>query len=160
MKIASISEIKKELKQLDSEEQLDLIFQLMKFSKENKELLNYILFESIDEENYLQKIKHVIELEFDALDNRSWKTMKKSIQRILKLLKKQVKFSKNTETEIELLLYFCEKMRELKFALNRNPVILNIYIRQINAIDKALLKIHEDLRYDYQEELERAREIV
>ena len=106
MKVASVSGLKKELVQQSKEDLVELLNAFIKYSKENKELLNYLLFEADFEENYIAKIKEEIGEEIDKIDSRSWKTMKKSIQRILRLLKKYIKYSKKAETEIELLLFY------------------------------------------------------
>ena len=160
MKIASVSELKKEFNHLSNEDLIELLNNLVKFNKENKEYVHYLLLESDFEENYIQKIKEEIGNEFKLIDARSWKTMKKSIQRILKLLKKYIKFSKKPQTEIELLLFFCEKLRVYKTAMNRNPVIYNIYVRQVNTINKSIEKLHEDIQFDYREEIEEAMTIL
>lgn len=161
MKIASVSELKKELIIHHSKEDvIELISKLIKYNKENKELLHYLLFEADFEEGYTQKIKEEIGEEFDNLNTRNWKTMKKSIQRILRTIKKHIKYSKVKQTEIELLLYFCQRMRELNIRLDRNPIILNIYKRQINAINKAVFALHEDLQYDYLKEIEIAESVI
>ena len=160
MKTSSVSALKKELFQHSKEDLAELLNMFIKYSKENKELLHYLLFEADFEENYILSIKEEVGLEFDGIDSRSWKTMKKSIQRILRLLKKYIKYSKQPQTEIELLLFFCMRMRALKIPLHRNPIILNIYKRQLNAIDKALLKLHEDLQYDYLHDIEEANAVI
>jgi hypothetical protein len=160
MKVASVSELKKEFNHLSTIELVELLNNLIKFNKENKEYVHYLLLESDFEANYIQKIKDELEVEFKSIDARSWKTMKKSIQRILRVLKKYIKFSKQPQTEIELLLYFCEKLRGFKTALNRNPVIFNMYVRQVNTINKALVKLHEDIQFDYKEEIEIAMSII
>jgi len=160
MKVASVSGLKKELVQQSKEDLVELLNAFIKYSKENKELLNYLLFEADFEENYIAKIKEEIGEEFDKIDSRSWKTMKKSIQRILRLLKKYIKYSKKAETEIELLLFFCKRMNDLRIPLSRNPIILNIYKRQITAMNKALLTLHEDLQYDYREDIENASAVL
>jgi hypothetical protein len=160
MKIASVSVLKKELVHQSKEDLVELLNTFIKYSKENKELLNYLLFEADFEENYIAKIKEEIGEEFDGIDSRSWRTMKKSIQRILRLLKKYIKYSKKAETEIELLLFFCQRMNALRIPLSRNPIILNIYKRQLVAMDKALLTLHEDLQYDFKEGIEKANEVV
>ena len=160
MKVATVSGLKKELIHQSKEELIELLNSFIKYSKENKELLNYLLFEEDFEDNYIAKIKEEIGVEFDKIDSRSWKTMKKSIQRILRLLKKYIKYSKKAQTEIELLLFFCQRMRDLRIPLNRNPIILNIYKRQLNSINKALLTLHEDLQYDYKENIGKANEVV
>ena len=160
MKVASVSGLKKELVHQSKEELIELLNSFIKYSKENKELLNYLLFEEDFEDNYISKIKEEIGEEFDKIDSRSWKTMKKSIQRILRLLKKYIKYSKKAETEIELLVFFCQRMNGLRIPLNRNPIILNIYKRQLVSMNKALLTLHEDLQYDYKEDIEKVSSVV
>ena len=100
MKISSINTIKKELQLLPNEELVELLYKVSKYSKDNKELLHYYLFESDFEDNYIAKIKTEVDDLFSELDTRSWKTMKKSIQNIIRNLKKYIKFSKQPTTEI------------------------------------------------------------
>jgi hypothetical protein len=160
MKSASVSVLKKELNHFSEEELIDLLYQMIKHSKDNKEFLNFLLFEADFEKNYVEKIKVEIGVEFDGLDTRSWKTMKKSIQRIVRTMKKYIKYSREKETEIEILLYFCHRMTTLKFPLDRNPIILNIYKRQLGNIQKSITSLHEDLQYDYQQEVEELEEVL
>ena len=57
MKASSIAQIKKELQFNDKEELIEIVLRLGKYKVENKELLSYLLFESHDEEGYINKIK-------------------------------------------------------------------------------------------------------
>jgi hypothetical protein len=69
-------------------------------------------------------------------------------------LKKTIKYSGKKETEIELLIHFCKNMIALKIRLDRFPVLFNLLNRQFTNIEKAILKIDEDLHADYREEIE------
>ena len=53
MKVASVKDLKIELKQRSNDELIELCLQLSKFKKENKELLTYLLFESDHEDHYI-----------------------------------------------------------------------------------------------------------
>jgi hypothetical protein len=53
MQIASLSEIKKELKEKTNHELTELVLKLTKHKVENKELLAYVLFESADENHFI-----------------------------------------------------------------------------------------------------------
>jgi hypothetical protein len=154
MKIASISQIKKEIGQLPEAELVILLFELAKYNKENKELLNYLLFEADFESNYIQKIKEDLDLQFDEINKSSIRFIKKGLQKIARELKKNIKYSGKKETEIELLIHFCKNMKALKIRLDRFPVLFNLLNRQLTNIEKALLKIDEDLHADYREEIE------
>ena len=54
---------------------------------------------------------------------------------------------------LDILIYFCKKLRKAGVALKANTVLGNIYLRQIIKIKKAIATLHEDLQFDYNEEL-------
>ena len=61
MESASIKEIRQELKEQDSTHLQEIVLRLARYKKENKELLSYLLFDSGDEANYVNKVKAEIE---------------------------------------------------------------------------------------------------
>jgi hypothetical protein len=154
MKIASINQIRKEIGQLPEAELVVLLSELAKYNKENKELLNYLLFEADFESNYIQKIKEDLDLQFQEINKSNIRFIKKGLQKIARELKKTIKYSGKKETEIELLIHFCKNMIALKIRLDRFPVLFNLLNRQFTNIEKAILKIDEDLHADYREEIE------
>lgn len=154
MKPASLTELKKEIAHLTEEELRPLVLSLAKFSKDNKELLHYLLFEADFESNYIEKVKAEIDLQFAALNRSYVHALKKGLQKILRELKKNIKYSGKKQTEAELLIHFCKKMMETRVKLTRYPVLFNMYNRQLINVEKALSKLDEDLQYDYKEDLE------
>ena len=80
--------------------------------------------------------------------------IKKSVRKILRMLKKHARYSNKKETEIELLLYYCYKLKTFKPSISNNVTLTNIYERQIVLIQKIVNGLHEDLQYDYNLELE------
>jgi len=154
MKIASLSEIKRELNERTPEELKAFCLRIAKFRKDNKELLNYLLFEAYDEENYKEVLKNEIEMEFAAMNASSVYLAKKSIRRILRTVTKHIKYSNSKQTAVELLIFFCQKMRELDLPYHKSKVLINLYNRQLHNIQKALSFLDEDLQFDYQSELE------
>ncbi len=155
MNAASISVIKKELKTLPKEELMSICLELGKFKKENKELLSYILFEKENEHRFIIELKAEVEAEFRTINTNSYFYIKKSVRRILRHVKKHIKYSKRKETEIELLIHFCEQLQNIRPSIKNSPTLYNIYKRQLILIEKAILKIHEDLQYDFEESIER-----
>jgi len=155
MKAVTVTVLKKELKNQSQSELIELCLRLSKFKKENKELLTYLLFESSYEEGYIETVKLEIDELFELINTNTYYFIKKSVRKILRTIKKYIRYSKKKETEIELLLYFCEKLRAFKPSINNNTVLKNIYFREIESIKKKLLLLHEDLQYDYNLELER-----
>lgn len=154
MKPAAVKQIKDELKSRDNQQLIELCLSLSKFKKENKELLTYLLFEAEDEQGYIQNVKEEIKEEFSLINLSSYYFMKKSLRKILRNVKKHIRYSKKKETEIELLIYFCYEMRQLSPSIDYNITLSNIFNRQLDMIKKKMLLVHEDLRYDYELELE------
>lgn len=154
MKAATLKEIKTELNHRSSQELLALCLRLSKFKKENKELLTYLLFESSDEEGFIQSIKSKMDAEFETINTKTFFYIKKSVRKILRELKKFIRYSQNKETEVELLLYFCEKLKDFKPSIKRNTTLSHLYTRQLEYISKKITTLHEDLQYDYKLELD------
>jgi len=153
MKAATIKEIKTELKTLHPDRLRDLCLHMAKFRKENKELLTYLLFEAQDEKLYVKEIKSQIDELFKVLPIGNSYHAKKSIRKILRNTKKYIKYSGSKQTEVELLIYFCQKLRKSGISLPVNTTLGNMYLRQFQKIKKTIATLHEDLQFDYSEEL-------
>ncbi len=153
MKAATVAQIKKELKFRSSDELEALCLRLSRFKKENKELLTYLLFEADNEEAYVGQVKEFIEDRFSEINTASFYYVKKSIRKILRETKKYIRYSSVKETEVELLLFFCDTMRNFKPSMARNTAMVNLYHRQLLLIEKKIATLHEDLQYDYTLEL-------
>ncbi len=155
MKSASVKEIKTELSQRSHQELMELCLRLSRFKKENKELLTYLLFESTDEEEYIHNVKNEINEQFEIINTASYHYIKKSVRKILRTIKKYIRYSKNKETEIELLIHFCKKLKNFNPYLQKSTVLQSILNREIVGVKKKLLGLHEDLQYDYELELQK-----
>lgn len=149
MKAVSVVAIRKELKHKSSKELAEICLCLSRFKKENKELITYLLFEADSEAGYIETVKREIDNQFDLINTTSYFYIKKSVRKILRNTKKYIRYSLNKETEVELLLYFCKKLKVMKPSISRNTTLTNIYIRNIEATAKKVLALHEDLQYDY-----------
>jgi len=157
MKIESIVTIKKELQHLPNEDLLALCLRLGKFKKENKALLTYLLFEAHDEDGYVSSVKSTLDELFDGMNTDSYFYMKKTIRKILRQIRTYSRYSSKKSTEVELLLYFCERLNELRPSIHRNRTLSNLYERQIISIKKKITGLHEDLQYDYSMQLNELR---
>jgi len=154
MKAVTVKKIKDELAHKSSFELIELCLRLSKFKKENKELLTYLLFESGNEEGYIESVKEQIDTLFEQINTKSYFYIRKSTRKILTLTKKFIRYSQNKETEVELLLYFCTKLKKFTPSIKKSPRLINTYDRQILLIKKGIATLHEDLQYDYQIELD------
>jgi hypothetical protein len=150
---ASLSELKKELQTLPPAKVLELCMHLAKYKKENKELLNYLLFESYDVEAYIKDNKIQIEEQFETVNKSSLYLAKKTIRKILRNTNKYIKYSGSKQVEVELLVFFCKTLKNSGIAMHSSTALMNIYERQLLKINKALATLHEDLQHDYLEEL-------
>ena len=153
MKAVTIKQIKDELTHKSASELKELCLHLSRFKKENKELLTYLLFESHDEDRYIQSIKDQMDVQFSEINTNSFFYIRKSARKILSLTKKFIRYSKKKETETELLLYFCRKLKDFKPSIARSQRLQNVFDSQVRLIKKAIDKLHEDLQYDYELEL-------
>ena len=155
MKPASVKEIKQELGHLNNQELMDICLRLSKFKKENKELLTYLLFQSSDEAAFVEAVKQQMDEQFEQMNRNNFYYIKKSTRKILRMLKKYAKYSAKKETEVELLLYFCEHLFSFSPSVKRDKALRNLYERQILQVKKIVSSLHEDLQYDYEVELQR-----
>jgi len=149
MKAVSVVTIRKELKHLSSDELAELCLRLSRFKKENKELLTYLLFESHDEAGYIESVKTYMDEEFERINRASYFYIRKSVRKILRNVKKYVRYSQKKETEVELLLYFCKLLKDFKPSIKRSTQLHNMYNRQLLLAKKIISGLHEDLQYDY-----------
>ncbi len=155
MDSVSLNAIKKELSFLPPEQLAELCLRLSRYKRENKELLSYLLFEAHDEAAFINKVKADMDEQYGALTKGNLYLIKKSLRKILKSANKYIKFSGNKQTEVELLLYFTLKMKTAGYSDTSNTLLTNLYHQQLIKINKAIEKLHEDLQFDYQRELEK-----
>ena len=149
MKAVPLKDIKKELNTLSTSEIQDLCLRLSRFKKENKELLTYLLFESHDESGYIESVKNYVDEQFELINTKSYFYIRKSVRKILTNIKKYVRYSQKKETEVELLLYFCKKLKHFSPSIKYSTQLQNSYNRQILLAKKGIATMHEDLQYDF-----------
>jgi len=153
MKAATINELQKELATLPPKRVLEISVRLAKYKKENKELLTYLLFEAHDEEAYVQKIKEETELQFREMNQSNLYLAKKSIRKILRTVNKFIRYSGSKETEVEVRIHYCSQLKNSGIPFRESQVLLNLFNNQLKKIEAVLSGMHEDLQYDYLENL-------
>ena len=152
MTTASLSELRRALKNVPSGDLPDLCIRLARYKKENKELLSYLLFEVDDEPEYIKGVKTEIDEHFRELTRSTPYMTKKGIRKALTLTNQKIRYSGQKRTEVELLIYFCKKFRK-EISFRNNLTLKNIYLLQIQRIKKTLTTLHEDLQFDFGEEV-------
>lgn len=154
MQTSSLQEQKKELQRLENADLMELCLRLVRHKKENKELLDYLLFHSHDPMAYVEQVKNSLQADFDNLNPSAYYTGK-SLRKILRVIGRHAKFIARPEAEMELLIWFCRNYLEKTDPKRSNKALNNILIRQLDKIDKLKSKLHEDLQFDYQQEIDK-----
>ena len=113
-----------------------------------------MIFESDNEANYIAAIKADVDEQFELLNTSNLYVAKKGLQKIVRSVSKYIKYSGIKQTEIEVLIYFCRMLKESGIRITQSPVIENMYYRQLTKINKAVATLHEDLQFDFQQEIE------
>src|SRR5438477_10388827 len=112
MRSATVHEVKQELLTLKPAELVELCLRLAKFKKENKELLNYLLFEAQDEQGFVKGIKAEIDQLFNEINLSHLYFAKKSLRKIVRIINKYCRYSGSKTSEIEWRIYFCTLLIE------------------------------------------------
>jgi hypothetical protein len=153
MKTATIQEIKQELQHMTVAEVAELCLRLAKFKKENKELLTYLVFEANDPESYIQNVKNEVAAQFEEINKSNLYFAKKSLRKILRIVNKHIKYIGSPQATVELLIHFCKTLQQAGIPIQKNPVIANMYKSQLQKINTTLASLHEDLQYDYAQDI-------
>jgi hypothetical protein len=148
MRVEKLSDIKKELRSLNTEALTEICLRVAKYKKDNKELLSYLLYEADNPLNYAEEVKTDLLTNFKTL-NRSAYTSTKEIRKIVRLLAKHAKYTGSKEVELELLLWFCTSFLEYADTRSSHKPLQAIFSRQMEKIRRILPKLHEDLQFDY-----------
>ena len=155
MKAATVFDIKEGLQALPPAQVAELCLRLVKFKKENKELVSYLLFEAHNQSAYVEEIKSEMTVEFAGINTSQVYFAKKSLRRILRDTNKQVRYIGAKAAEVELLLAYCQNLKASGLASKKAPVIEKILQTQLAKIKKLIGALHEDLQYDYQRLLDK-----
>lgn len=153
MKPEKLSDIKKELAGRTVQELTEICLRIAKYKKENKELLNYLLFDSDDPLLFSEKVKTFLEEDFKAMQKHYYHSTK-SLRKILRIMNRYAKYTGNKQVEVEFSLWFCTNFLNYADMNTSHKPLQAIFIRQLEKISKLLPKLHEDLQFDYQGEFE------
>ena len=155
MKAASLSELKKELNELPQKQLIELCITLSKYKKDNKELLDYLLFQAHDKSNFILEVKKEIDDHFDELKFQSnLYFAKKSLRKLLRLITRYCKYVADKALAAELHIYFCQKLKQSKIPYKKSQLLINMYEQEIKKINTLISSLHEDLQQDYLNDLE------
>ena len=153
MRVASISEIKEELKSLPAATVLELCLRMARSKKENKELLTYLLFEAHDAGSYTGQLKKLIDEGLSGANKHNMYILKKNLRKVLRMVNKHLKFTGSKAAEAEVLLYFCQSMQQHHIPYKKSNAVANLYYGLHKKITTAISSLHEDLQHDFTRQL-------
>jgi hypothetical protein len=154
MKAASVQEIKTELKQLSKEQLITICLRLARFKKENKELLDYLLFQAHDLHGYVESIKQEMDESFEQVNTSSIFLAKKTIRKILRNANKYIRYTNDSTATAEILLHFLKRFVAINLPWKKTKVLRNIYESQMKKLRGAIDDLHEDLQYDFRRQVD------
>jgi uncharacterized FlaG/YvyC family protein len=148
-----LQEIKKELQHLDDKQAALLLLRMARYKKENKELLAYLLFDADDELAFAESFKQDIGLMMSQVPSRAYDAAK-VLRKVLKLVNKYIKFTGSKQVEAELILTFCRNYLDYVDRRTSYKPLRLILLKQLEKVNKAIKKLHEDLQFDYTSEFD------
>ncbi len=155
MKSGTLAEIKKELQELEPKQLAELCIALAKYKKDNKEFLDYLLFEAHDKNGFVTQIKEEVDKQFSELHpDTNLYYAKKSLRKILRIINKYIKYVGDKGVAADLHIYFCMKLKASKIPIQKSARLVNLKAGEIKKIQALIDSLHPDLQYDYQKELE------
>ena len=135
---------------------VELCLSLAKYKKDNKEFLDYLLFQAHDKPSFVSAIKSEIDEHFDELKSQSnLYYVKKSLRKLLRLITKYCKYVGDKAAAAELHIYFCSKLKQSGIPYHKSQLLINMYEQQIKKINSLIGGLHEDLQQDYLNDLDR-----
>ncbi len=149
MEIPSLAELKRELGYRSEKELVSLLSDLAKFSRDNKAFLYFKLNEVDQPGLYVDAVREELDEAFQTANTKNFHLAKKAAQTIRRKLNKALKLSKNKADQVEVILYFCEQMKEYGYLRFRHPVIDNLFAVQVGKAQKLISTLHEDLQSDF-----------
>ena len=155
MKAASVNEIKTELRERSKQELIDICVRLARYKKENKELMDFMLFQSHDLEAYIQSVKALINEEFSQVNTSNIYFAKKTLRKVLRIANKYIRYSASKTAEAEILMHYLTNFKGIRLPWQKTKATRNIYEAQLKKVRAAIDTMHEDLQYDYRRALER-----
>lgn len=159
MNPAKLNDLKKELLNLDSKALVEICLRVVKYKKENKELVNYLLFNAEEPLEYAELVKSSLLEEFENLPKHYYYSIK-SLRKVLRAMNKHIKYTGSKEVEIEITIWFCDNFLRYTDTKSGQKPLRAILVRQMERISKVLPKLHEDLQFDYHLEFDKLQEIA
>lgn len=155
MKSGSLQEIKRELKELPHEQLMELCVQLLRYKKENKDYLDFLLFEAHNKTGFADRARSEVSEEINAIDKgANLYYVKKSLRRILRRLVKYCRYLDDKALAAGLHIHFCACLKDSGIPFEQSKHLVSLYLQELKKIDQFIAALHPDLQGDYTREVE------
>jgi hypothetical protein len=153
MRPASIQEIRNQLHHETPEALIDLILRLARFKQENKALVTYRIFDSIDEDAFVVSVQQMISEVFVGVNPAPY-LAKKTIRKAIRMGNQAIKYSGIPTTEISILLCLLQEMEQAQVDISSSPVLINLAKGLFKRAKKCHDGLHEDLQFEYRTKIQ------
>ena len=122
----------------------------------HKEYLDYLLFEAHSKDDYITRIKEEMDEAFLLMKGQgNLYYNKKSLRKVLRMISKYSEYIGEQPASIEHLMYYCVWLIKSGIPYEESKLIVNMYEQQIKKITTMINSLHEDIRQDYANDLEK-----
>ncbi len=151
---APLKELKRQLENLQQREVVNYCLKLARYKHDNKDFLHYLIFESADPGAFSKRLREEVDAGFALLDReKNLFFTKKGLRKILRMVIRYGRYAADPALTCEWLLYFCRKLKESGIPFEESPVLMNMYRNQLKKAEKLMDTMHEDMQFDYKDEL-------
>lgn len=156
LEATGLSDIKKELQEIEPKVLIELCLKLAKYKRDNKDFLGYLLFKAHDKTFFLSEIKTQVQTQFSEINKENnLYYIKKSLRKILRQIVKYCRYLDDKALAADLHIYFCLQLKNSGIPFEKNKLIHNMYEQEIKKIKTFIASLHPDLQNDYHLELEK-----
>ena len=149
MKAVTISQLRKKVVKVGQADLLDVGVRIGKFKVGRKEQLTYWWMKADDEISYANDLCSEIDQHLDT----PGRIHKKTLRKVVRWMDKSLRFSGDKETELQVRIHFCRRIKDKRISFGNCRVSANMYATQLKKIDKVIDKVHPDLQFDFNQQM-------
>lgn len=153
MRPASIHDIRGQLQHLSNDELKELIIRLARFKQENKGLITYRIFDSLDEDAFVFSVLQLIREAFLGINPAPY-LAKKTVRKAIRIGNQAIKYSGIPTTELSILCCLLEEMQSSPVDISSSPVLINLARGLEKRAQRCFDALHEDLQFEYRNQLQ------
>ena len=144
-----IHELRVKTNDLSVESLHRLLTRLMRFKRENKELVAFELFIRAEPENWFADIREECNVTLNEMNTSHPYFMRKTMRKLIRTLKTYARYAGDPAIEAELLCILLEAFHQKHLHEHTAEKIRKIVTDTQVRLQKMISKLHDDLQYDF-----------